>query len=906
MGDTKSGTKVQPSLSKKDDKNKKDEKTKKEELTEEDERLKEDLEQIVRTLDGNDQSLYKNALEILRTLIRTSTTSMTSVPKPLKYMRNHYLKMLEIHEKIKDTSVQKFCADIVSVLAMTSAIEGSRDCLHYRLRGGQEAVLSWGLEYIRHLTSEIADEWNQLEKSDPGYQEKCSPLLSIVEEIVPYYMQHNAESEACDLLMEIERLDLLIKYTDAESQQRVCLYMMSCIPFVPDDENQKMLETVKAIHLKYNKRIEALRCAIMMNKIDDVKKIFLETKELVVQKQMAFILGRHQIFLELDSNVPFESELNELMSNSKISENFLALARELEITEAKTPEDVYKTQFEPSRGFGSQGLETGLQNIASSFTNGFVNVGFCNDKLLGNEANKWFFKNKESGMMAAAASLGLIYRWDMDSGLNAIDKYLYVPEDHIKAGALLAVGIINNGIHHEADPAAALLSEFVKSDKPIFQIGSILGLGLAYANSKRQSVQETVVPMLLQVLRERKATKEVMGVTALALGLIHVGTANGPVSTAIYELLCEKTELELKDFSCRLMALGFALTYLGKQNEADIAVEIMQTIKEPFGKMASTLVEISAYAGTGNVLKIQKLLHICSEHYETVKSSDKTKTDKEKDKESKIDLSSQQSVAVLGIALIAMGEDIGSSMSFRLCGNLLRYGDVAVKRAVPLALGLISVSNPQLNIIETLSKFSHDSDPETACASIFALGLVGAGTNNARLAALLRQLAVYHQRESLNLMLVRIAQGMIHMGKGTMTLNPFHSDRQLLNPAALAGLFTVCFTMLDSKPILTNQSYMLYTMIPAIQPRVLITFEAQDTKDCALKPVNVSVRVGQAVDVVGQAGKPKTITGFQTSSTPVLLAYGERAELAVDDYTSISPSLEGFVILRKTPEASKS
>ena len=39
----------------------------------------------------------------------------------------------------------------------------------------------------------------------------------------------------------------------------------------------------------------------------------------------------------------------------------------------------------------------------------------------------------------------------------------------------------------------------------------------------------------------------------------------------------------------------------------------------------------------------------------------------------------------------------------------------------------------------------------------------------------------------------------------------------------------------------------------------------------------------QAVDVVGQAGKPKTITGFQTHTTPVLLAYGERAELATDE-----------------------
>ena len=55
------------------------------------------------------------------------------------------------------------------------------------------------------------------------------------------------------------------------------------------------------------------------------------------------------------------------------------------------------------------------------------------------------------------------------------------------------------------------------------------------------------------------------------------------------------------------------------------------------------------------------------------------------------------------------------------------------------------------------------------------------------------------------------------------------------------------------------------------------------TLDTDLKPLSVTVRVGKAVDVVGQAGKPKTITGFQTHSTPVLLGYGERAELATND-----------------------
>ena len=72
------------------------------------------------------------------------------------------------------------------------------------------------------------------------------------------------------------------------------------------------------------------------------------------------------------------------------------------------------------------------------------------------------------------------------------------------------------------------------------------------------------------------------------------------------------------------------------------------------------------------------------------------------------------------------------------------------------------------------------------------------------------------------------------------------------------------------------------------------------TVDENLKPLSVPVRVGQAVDVVGQAGRPKTITGFQTHSTPVLLAAGDRAELATEKYSltlqmlNVNLGLNGF------------
>ena len=63
------------------------------------------------------------------------------------------------------------------------------------------------------------------------------------------------------------------------------------------------------------------------------------------------------------------------------------------------------------------------------------------------------------------------------------------------------------------------------------------------------------------------------------------------------------------------------------------------------------------------------------------------------------------------------------------------------------------------------------------------------------------------------------------------------------------------------------------------------------------------MRVGQAVDTVGQAGAPKTITGFQTHTTPVLLNHNERAELVTDEYLPMSTILEGIVILKKNPHA---
>lgn len=101
--------------------------------------------------------------------------------------------------------------------------------------------------------------------------------------------------------------------------------------------------------------------------------------------------------------------------------------------------------------------------------------------------------------------------------------------------------------------------------------------------------------------------------------------------------------------------------------------------------------------------------------------------------------------------------------------------------------------------MDTLSKYSHDNDLSVALNAIFAMGLVGAGTNNARLAQMLRQLAGYYYKEPDCLFIVRIAQGLVHMGKGTITLNPFFHDRQIMSRTAVASLLSVLLAFTEAK-----------------------------------------------------------------------------------------------------------
>lgn len=808
---------------------------------------------------------------------------MTAVPKPLKFLRPHYETLTNLYEEWSSGNDKNSLADVLSVIGMTFSDEDRQDTLKYRLLAPTQDIASWGHEYVRHLALEIGEVYSKRVAND----EDAADLIDMALVLIPLFLKSNGEADAVDLMSELEIISELPKFVDENTYPRVCLYLVSMVNLLTYPDNETFLKVAHDIYLKYEQWTQAMVIAIRLNNTEMVSKIFQTVEDPALKKQLAFLIARQKMTIE-DTDDETDDIL-ECLNSNKMPDHFKSLGKELNILEPKTTEDIYKSHLESSRTAGMTNLDSARHNLAAAFVNAFVNAGFGKDKMMLTDEDKdsWVWKTKEEGMMSTVASLGTLLLWDVDIGLNNIDKYTRAHEDEIVAGAMLGIGICNTGVRSDSDPALALLGEndMLKHKNPLVRTACCMGLGLAYTGSYREELCELLVPMI----SDSSEDMQISAMAALACGMIFVGSANFEVSQAIIETLMDEDRThQFKDKWTRFLALGLGLLYFGKQEEVEVILELVKVIEHPMAKSILTMTEICAWAGTGAVLKIQELLHVLNEHLEEKDDRDDFK---------KADELTQQ-YAVLGIALVAMGEDIGQEMVLRQFGHLMHYGDPNIRRAVPLAMGLVSPSNPQMKVYDTLSRYSHDTDNEVALNAIFAMGLLGAGTNNARLAQLLRQLASYYHRDQEALFMVRIAQGLLHMGKGTMTLSPFHTDRQILSQVSTAGLLAVLVAMIDAKSFITNKAhYLLYFLAPAMQPRMLVTLDEN------LKPLTVNVRVGQAVDVVGQAGRPKTITGWQTQSTPVLLGYGERAELEDEEYISLSSTLEGLVILRKVSSA---
>lgn len=285
--------------------------------------MKEKLELCVERLADKESGIRNNALEMIKTEVAGATSSMTSVPKPLKFMTPLYEKLTGIYNNYKsEDRFRKQLANLCSVIGMVAAKEDSTDMLDFCLKGEMTELHQWGHEYLRTLAGQVGIEYDKRVEAGSA----VDSIYKIVDIIIPHFIDHNEEPEAVDLMMETERLDKLINFTNERNYNRVCLYLLSCSQYAADtEEMSNSYHTAFNIYKSQKQWCDALRVAQKMNNPDLIKEVMEACDNNLTKKQMAFMLGRQRN--------PFESEddeINQIIAQEKLGEYYKQLARDLD------------------------------------------------------------------------------------------------------------------------------------------------------------------------------------------------------------------------------------------------------------------------------------------------------------------------------------------------------------------------------------------------------------------------------------------------------------------------------------------------------------------------------------------------------------------------------------------------
>lgn len=227
------------------------------------------------------------------------------------------------------------------------------------------------------------------------------------------------------------------------------------------------------------------------------------------------------------------------------------------------------------------------------------------------------------------------------------DKYMYVSSQYTKAGAYLGIGICHAGISTDAD-IPMMIAGNVQDPVSECRIGAILGLALAYAGSQKPELIDLLVPLVA----DSECPNDIAAIACLALGYVCVGSGNPDVTETMVMAIMERAEsfitkepeapapgtaaptaaetpaaeqpvdddqsqrTGLNSHLSLFFALGLALVHLNRQSDIETTLDAAAAIPGPMGVITNVMLNGCAYAGTGNVLVVQKLLRMCNEHLE--------------------------------------------------------------------------------------------------------------------------------------------------------------------------------------------------------------------------------------------------------------------------------------------------
>lgn len=107
---------------------------------------------LVERLTDREKVQRINAIDQLKVEVTSATSTMTTVPKPLKFLCSKYKLLQAAFEAETDAALKSKYADLTSIVAMVaSEKDDSTEALTYCLQGTRANLVSWGHEYLRCL-----------------------------------------------------------------------------------------------------------------------------------------------------------------------------------------------------------------------------------------------------------------------------------------------------------------------------------------------------------------------------------------------------------------------------------------------------------------------------------------------------------------------------------------------------------------------------------------------------------------------------------------------------------------------------------------------------------------------------------------------------------------------------------
>ncbi len=107
---------------------------------------------MVAALLEGDKDIKLNSFNMIKSELTSSSSTMSSIPKPLKFLRLHYESIRKLYDSLEEFDTFKLIiADFLAVLSIVAANKSETDTiLSFVLRGTRKELHTWGQEFMRY------------------------------------------------------------------------------------------------------------------------------------------------------------------------------------------------------------------------------------------------------------------------------------------------------------------------------------------------------------------------------------------------------------------------------------------------------------------------------------------------------------------------------------------------------------------------------------------------------------------------------------------------------------------------------------------------------------------------------------------------------------------------------------